>query len=400
MESNSDSYLKNPALLSTKSIDEGFESDPDREHSTDSEGNVLVVNVGSASTKFDHHNRWQSHDYSSSTLSPGSTGTLSASHLRRKKEQENNTNNSNRSIVYAGVTKVSIPRAGGQRIAHPSSSSATTLPSSSSVASSSSMSNTATMNDQRRIAGKSFDMPSNTSRLIKSMDKSAMDTMSRTAIINGKLMCITMAPSSLASTTAMNTSHNASRHYMHQTSSNKPKLTHYQQYKNSVANAMLQNTNSIHTFYPAEGNISLIPSQYGLKYKSTHLNAMPEQQAPINGGGWSQSMARQPRRYLEDFLFSISFFFYFLSIERSKRVCWKCQVEPRNISRSGNRSFPNSFSKLNFEYWHLSSRRDWSLLTTHDHDSASRHTHTRLQYVFTVSSVPYKTYQYIRFKNE
>lgn len=302
MESNSEAYLKNPALVSTKSIDEGFESDPDREHSTDSEGNLFasVVSVGSApppppSNVFDHHNRWQSLDY------PGSSGTLSASHLRRKKELENTTNNSNRAIVYAGVTKVSIPRAGGQRMVHTSQSS----PSTSSLPSSSAAAISSSNNDQRRIAGKSIDMPSNTQRLIKSLDsttlrtavrdKSAMD-MSRTAVINGKLVCITMpAASSLASTTAMNTSHNATRHYMHQ-ASNKPKLTHYQQYKHSVANAMLQNTNSIHTFYPAEGNISLIPSQYGLKYKSTHLNSMSEQQAPINGGGWSQSLARQPRR--------------------------------------------------------------------------------------------------------
>lgn len=305
MEANSESYLKNPALFSTKSIDEGFESDPDREHSTDSEGNlfasvVSVVSIGSTPGRFDHHNRWQSHDYSSAT------GTLSASHLRRKKELENSTNNSNRAIVYAGVTKVSIPRAGGQRMAHTStSSSASTsaaLPASVSSSTASMTNIGLPLNDQRRIAGKSIDMPSNTTRLIKSMDattlrasrdKSVID-MSRTAVINGKLVAMRPA-SSLASTTAMNTSHNASRHYMHP-ASNKPKLTHYQQYKNSVANAMLQNTNSIHTFYPAEGNISLIPSQYGLKYKSTHLNALPEQQAPINGGVWSQSLARQPRR--------------------------------------------------------------------------------------------------------
>lgn len=303
MESNSESYLKNPALVSTKSIDEGFESDPDREHSTDSEGNlfasvVSVVSINSAPGRFDHHNRWQS--------GSNATGTLSASHLRRKKELENSTNNSNRAIVYAGVTKVSIPRAGGQRMAHTSTSSSASTSAAqpaSAASSSASMTNIGLpLNDQRRIAGKSIDMPSNTARLIKSMDattlratrdKSVID-MSRTAVINGKL--VAMRPvSSLASTTAMNTSHNASRHYLH-SASNKPKLTHYQQYKHSVANAMLQNTNSIHTFYPAEGNISLIPSQYGLKYKSTHLNALPEQQAPINGGVWSQSLARQPRR--------------------------------------------------------------------------------------------------------
>lgn len=298
MESNSDSYLKNPALVSTKSIDEGFESDPDREPSIDSEGNLIanVVNVGSASSKFDHHNRWQSHDYASKTtlLTPGSSGTLSASHLRRKNEFDNNTNNSNRSIVYAGTTKVSIPRAGGQRMAHTSSTSPTT------TSSSSMCTNGVLYNDQRLNAAKY--MPSNTTRMIKSIDsttlRSARDKStrdaSRTALINGKLVCITMPASSLASTTAMNTSHNATRQYMHQ-SSNKPKLTHYQQYKNSVANAMLQNTNSIHTFYPAEGNISLVPSQYGLKYKSTHLNAISER--PVNGSGaWSQSLARQPRR--------------------------------------------------------------------------------------------------------
>lgn len=62
-----------------------------------------------------------------------------------------------------------------------------------------------------------------------------------------------------------------------------------------VNNAIIQNANgSIHTFYPAEGNISLIQSQYGLKYKSTHLNGIQEQPAPISL--WSQSLARQPRR--------------------------------------------------------------------------------------------------------
>lgn len=297
MESNSDAFVKNPAIVSTKSIDEGFESDPDREHSTDSDANLFgsVVNVGSVLNKFDHNqNRWQSLDYAS--LSSGATGTLSASHLRRKKELVNINSNNNRTIVYAGVTnsKVSIPRAGGNRIGSTSSSSSSSI-----------SNNVLPLNDHRRIAGKSIDMPSNTTRLIKSSidsttlrstrDKSVID-MSRAAVINGKLVCITMpSSSSISSATAMNTSHNGSRHYLPH-ASNKPKLTHYQQYKNSVANAM--NTNSIHTFYPAEGNISFIPSQYGLKYKSSHLNAMSEQQAPINAV-WSQSLARQPRRYVK-----------------------------------------------------------------------------------------------------
>lgn len=55
----------------------------------------------------------------------------------------------------------------------------------------------------------------------------------------------------------------------------------------------LSNTGSLYTFYPAEGNISLqLRSNYGLTYKSSHLNV--QSPAPVS---WTQSVPRQQRRY-------------------------------------------------------------------------------------------------------
>lgn len=61
----------------------------------------------------------------------------------------------------------------------------------------------------------------------------------------------------------------------------------------AVVPSRITNTNSMYTFYPAEGNISLYPSHYGLTYKSSHLNM--QSQAPVS---WTQSVPRQQRRYI------------------------------------------------------------------------------------------------------
>lgn len=59
----------------------------------------------------------------------------------------------------------------------------------------------------------------------------------------------------------------------------------------SAVPARISNTNSMYTFYPAEGNISLYPSHYGLTYKSSHLNVQTP--APVS---WTQSVPRHQRR--------------------------------------------------------------------------------------------------------
>lgn len=72
--------------------------------------------------------------------------------------------------------------------------------------------------------------------------------------------------------------------------SNGQLLQNHQQ-QQSLPGARLANTGSLYTFYPAEGNISLYPSNYGLTYKSSHLNV--QAQAPVS---WTQSVPRQQRR--------------------------------------------------------------------------------------------------------
>lgn len=374
---SADNILK-PALSSTKSIDEGFESDPDRELSnaeTDTNqlppGSVVVQSQAfdvlqttdrdgvqhTQITRRPLHSEFPGHK-------PFESGTLSASDNLRRNNKEHEKNR----IVYTNPT-VSIPRAGAgnQRIITTNGS----IQSSqlghltpNHLQYSSSMGNSSTIVDQhnhrhRLVATKSHEMGGN-SRLAKSTElmlrsgnvtrdrmnfPNAMnDNLSQVALINGKLICVNMPvtqiipaasiPSAAASSLAnashnQNMLHNSKRHFSNSSNNNsnsggnsssnhntgtgnqaiKISNNHHQKYisngrsssgndANSIAqqvnNAIIQNANSLHTFYPAEGNISLIKSQYGLKYKSTHFNGMQEQPAPISL--WSQSLARQPRR--------------------------------------------------------------------------------------------------------
>lgn len=81
-------------------------------------------------------------------------------------------------------------------------------------------------------------------------------------------------------------SHNVGKYGAHNTHGGQ-----LSQLSSTAAPSRITNTNSMYTFYPAEGNISLYPSHYGLTYKSSHLNM--QSQAPVS---WTQSVPRQQRR--------------------------------------------------------------------------------------------------------
>lgn len=377
--SNVDTFLK-PTLSSTKSIDEGFESDPDREQSNAESDSSLLAGITQQSASIEsasatatssiasNHHQQHTFDVLQRTDRDGvqhtqitrrpiqqqqqldHTGTLSASgNLRqRKKELEKNR------IVYSS-SKVSIPRAGSvalnsniNRIQIVSSGSSAQQQQHQQQQMSILSAGNHDMQHHRRMVGKSIEL--NGTRLAKSGElllrssngnatfPSAIDKHSQVALINGKLICVNMPVTQIIPATAMAAPHNhtvlSKRHFSNgNANSNSNNIIvsnqatkinqypsasqhhHNQKYISSgrsngdhnasansssvahlVNNAIIQNANSsIHTFYPAEGNISLIPSQYGLKYKSSNGAAsLHEQPAPIKM--WSQSLARQPRR--------------------------------------------------------------------------------------------------------
>lgn len=72
----------------------------------------------------------------------------------------------------------------------------------------------------------------------------------------------------------------------------KPKnLTQTSSMKVSNQPAIVQQASSLYTFYPAEGSISLYSTNNGLTYKSSHMNI--QTQAPVC---WTQTIPRQTRR--------------------------------------------------------------------------------------------------------
>lgn len=401
--SNTDTSLK-PTLSSTKSIDEGFESDPDREQSnTESESNQQSANNGSLSSS-----SVDTHQHTFDILQRTDRDGVQHTQITRRPIKieisnqipfENSTNTNQRRnkelektrIVYPNP-KVSIPRAGAsnQRIITSNISLQQQQQQQIGILSSNHMqynpasgnnnnnnNNSASIIDQRhRLAGKSIELSN--SRLAKATDlvlrssgrerlnfsnAISMDNLSQVALINGKLICVNMpvtqiiplssipsaSASSLANGSHNHTLHSTKRHFLSAVNNNNSNSNtntnnntninssniignnsnnsttkinqysigasttshhsnHHQKYisngrcntneSNSIAkqvnNAIIQNANSSNTFYPAQGNISLISSQYGLKYKSTHLNGMQEQPVPIPL--WSQSLARQQRR--------------------------------------------------------------------------------------------------------
>lgn len=72
----------------------------------------------------------------------------------------------------------------------------------------------------------------------------------------------------------------------------KPKnLTQPSSMKLTNQQAIVPQASSLYTFYPAEGSISLYSTNNGLAYKSSHMNI--QTQAPVC---WTQTVPRQTRR--------------------------------------------------------------------------------------------------------
>lgn len=301
--SNSNTDLLKPTLSSTKSIDEGFESDPDRELSTDSENggsNMLMLNRAS-NRDFDVLQRTDRDGVQHTQIARRTdteciepTGTLSANHFRRMKASiANAESNRNRSVknlypVVIAKPKVTIPRAGNRSNPPPTGVLYNNLINKSSSKPSS--------NDYRRVQMKpgvivanNIDLPSNARNVIvdpmRHRDSRLNingDIQPRNELLMGKLVCFNMSP--------QQQQHLATRPFYSVSNQSKPTRPH----SNLINSPLMQNPNSMHTFYPAEGDISIYPSQYGLKYKSTHLTYGQEQQAPITI--WTQSIPRQTRR--------------------------------------------------------------------------------------------------------
>lgn len=372
MESpNLDTALK-PTLSSTKSIDEGFESDPDREQSNaESESNQLPID---AQPTFDILQRTDRDGVQHTQITRRTPNVdiavdiLNGRRINNKRELDKNrivyTNNSN---------KVAIPRANGgiaiannQRIIKPATHPTIHAPFNAITANNIS----ASITDQRhhRYAGKVVGELSN-SRLAKATDlvlrssgvansaasgsgrerlnfPTTMSNVSQVALINGKLICVNMPVTQIIPMSAASSASHSTKRHLNNTGNTTSSLTmangqdkmngsmqkhqpyaigsvnnhhlnaahhqhhhqHHQKYISNgrcpanesasiaqqVNNAIIQNANSSNTFYPAQGNISLISSQYGLKYKSTHLSGMQEQPVPVPL--WSQTLARQKRR--------------------------------------------------------------------------------------------------------
>lgn len=303
--SNSNTDSLKPKLSSTKSVDEGFESDPDRELSTDSEngGNKLLLMNRSSNRDFDVLQRTDRDGVQHTQITRRKdtdctepTGTISANHLRRMKASiANAETNKNRSTnLYQAVLakpKVTIPRA-GQRISvngnpPPTSMQYTNL------ASKPNAHNKPTSNDYRRVQVKSgiilpnnVESTSNNTRNliidpIRHRDSRLNingDIQPRNELLMGKLVCLNMS--------TPQQQHLTTRPFYNVSNQSKSTRPH--------TNPLMQNPSSMHTFYPAEGDISIYPSHYGLKYKSTHLINGQEHQAPITM--WTQSIPRQTRR--------------------------------------------------------------------------------------------------------
>lgn len=240
MDTKLDTRTK-PALSSTKSIDEGFESDPDREVSTDSEQNSLVPAAGTF-------------DVVQSTDQTGVHHTQ----ITRRPNSNSNYSNGNEFEARPNQTinpKVTIPRAGGQRV-----SASTSHPT------------------------QSHAMQYNTYRRSPTKLNGSLGTASGIDVKNARSLSAEAVRMRINAIPTSNTSR-----YLVNGSSQQYKGSHYQPFNHS---SMLQNASSLYTFYPAEGNISLYPSQYGLRYKSSHLNV--QEQAPVTM--WSQSIPRHSRR--------------------------------------------------------------------------------------------------------
>lgn len=256
-------------LSSTKSIDEGFESDPDREQSTDSEQHSLlpIDSVTAAAATVGHATSTNTFDVVQSTDRDGMHHTQIARRSLNNGSNSQHYHNTNHhmhhmmdkdgrpNIAPKINPKVTIPRAGGTlnhpvRVAtplnHPPPS----------------MYNTYRRSQVKERPALSIGHEMKTPRSL-----SAETVRIRTGVL----------PTNSAQRYPKGGNGNSNQHYVGS------------QYH--ALSPVLQNSSSLYTFYPAEGNISLYPSQYGLRYRSSHLNV--EEQAPIM---WTQSIPRHSKR--------------------------------------------------------------------------------------------------------
>lgn len=286
METKTESRSK-PALSSTKSIDEGFESDPDRDLATDTDQNSTV-------------SRAQSFDVLQRTDRDGVQHTQIT---RRQNIAGPSTNNSNhqkdiesdlRSNGFAVTkSKVSIPRAGqrNQSTLQQGQQQQQQLPQQQQHQKPQLHLQYNNMNYRRSTttkpattsAGDPNNLRSLSTETFRARSASGYHRDNNSNIMVGKYVRVSVQPPATSLSSSSST-----RYYV-----NSNQVAQSQQYHQMNGNStIMQNPNSLYTFYPAEGNISLYPSQYGLKYKSSHLSV--QEHAPVTM--WTQSVPRQARR--------------------------------------------------------------------------------------------------------
>lgn len=224
-----------PVLSPTRSLDEGFESDPDRV-STDSEQPIATPSFDILQTtdrdgvQHTQITRRCTSDYNSSS----SSGLVS---LQGEIESE---------IIAKSDSTVIIPRANS----------------------------TQPVSRHRRINKTKAPLP-----------PSQFQTNNR---VNDSIRISEMKQSTQSSSSFRNdiTSGNYIRYAVHP----KPKTIHTSM-KLANQQAIIPQASSLYTFYPAEGSISLYSTNNGLTYKSSHMNI--QTQAPVC---WTQTIPRQTRR--------------------------------------------------------------------------------------------------------
>lgn len=100
-----------------------------------------------------------------------------------------------------------------------------------------------------------------------------------------------MKPPSMAPFRNDVTSGNFIRYTVHPKPKNLLTQTSSMKLTNQQQQAIVPQASSLYTFYPAEGPISLYSTNNGLTYKSSHMNV--QAQAPVC---WTQTVPRQTRR--------------------------------------------------------------------------------------------------------
>lgn len=212
-------FKMKPVLSPTRSLDEGFESDPDR-ISTDSEQTISTPSFDILQTtdrdglQHTQITRHFPNDYNNSQ-----SGLVC---LQGEIESE---------IIARSDSKVTIPRANS----------------------------TQSMARHRRIKTKAPLPPSHFSKINRPIDSVRISDASLSAASFGNDI----------------TTGNYIRYTVHP----KPKSTMPIQSIKLANQAIVPQASSLYTFYPAEGSISLYSTNNGLTYKSSHMNI--QTQAPV-----------------------------------------------------------------------------------------------------------------------